>query len=590
MRLGPGVSIDAARADLAALAERLAKTYKEHQGWQTTISTLRDDFMLGNTYLMTFTLMGAVSLVLLIACANVANLLLARATVRQREIAVRTALGAGRGRIVRQLLTESVLIAVLSVPLGVALAYIGLQWLAAAIPPEAELPYYIDLTMNRRVVLYTAAVAVCTGFVFGLAPALQAVSANLHHALKDGGPSAGGSAGRSRLRNVLVVSEIALSLVLLVGASLFLRSFLNLQSADIGIDTGPMMTLRFFMTGEQYAKPDAMIRRVDEIVQRVESLPGVTSAFASNFVPIDGGGGGSIVEAEGVAVEAGRELDTTYFGVTPHALRTLGIPLVAGRDFTEAEGRTRSAVAIVNQAFATRVWPGQGEVLGRRFRLLDTVDRQWLTVIGVIGGFRLYGVFEDAVLPYVFVSYPYMATANTGLTIRVVGGPPASVTAAVREEIRRADPRLPLFDVRTADRARAVSYWQERIFGWMFSIFGLIAVLLAAVGVYGVLSYGVAQRTREIGVRMALGASRRSVFALVLGHGARLAAVGIVLGGLGAFATTRVIRTLLYNVSATDPLSFIGTALVLGLVAIAAGYLPARRATAVDPVVALRAE
>jgi putative ABC transport system permease protein len=589
-RLAPGASIEAARSELAAIAGSLARSYREHDGWSATVMTLRDDLLPAQDVLIVWTMMGAVSLVLLIACANVANLLLARATVRRREIAVRTAIGAGRGRIVRQLLTESVLVAILSVPLGAALAYAGLEWLTAVIPPEGEIPYYVDWSMNRRVIGYTAGVAVVTGLVFGLAPALQAAGATLHHALKDSSRGAGGAAGHTRLRSALVVVEIALSLVLLVGASLFMRSFMNLQRANVGIDTAPLLTLRFFMDTRGYADPDAIVRRVDDIVQRVEALPGVASAFASNVVPLSGGGGGSTVEAEGVAVEPGRELYTSYFAVTARALPTLGIPIVSGRDLTEAEARTRSPVAVVNRAFAERVWPGRADVIGRRFRLRATTGAPWLAVVGVIGDARMYSVFEDTANPYVFVGFPYMPSRNTGVTIRVASAPPASLTGAVREEIRRADSRLPLYEVRTGDENRNINYWQERLFGWMFSIFGAVALLLAAIGIYGVLSYGVAQRTHEIGIRMALGASRPSVFRLILAHGARLAAAGIVIGAAGALAATRVIGTFLYNVSPSDPVSFVGTASFLGLVAVAAGYLPARRATAVDPIVALRAE
>src|SRR6185436_2850260 len=376
---------------------------------------------------------------LLIACANVANLLLSRATVRQREIAVRSALGAGRGRIVRQLLTESVLIALAAAPLGVAIAYIGLQWLTASIPPQSQAPYYVDWDMNPRVIVYTAGIAVLTGLVFGLAPALQAAKTNLQDSLKDG---ARGSAGgmRNRLRNSLVVVEIALSLVLLVGASLFVRSFLNLQDAKAGIETSQLMTLRFYMPGDQYEPPEAMVRRVDDIVRRVEALPGVVAAFASNMVPLTNGGSEGGIIPEGVDIAAGQEPISSYFGVTPHAMKTLNVPFVAGRDFTEAEGQGRSGAAIVNAAFAKR-----NDFVGQRFRLLDDKQNQWITVVGVIGNFRLFSVRNDKPAPYAFVSYPYDPARNTGLTVRVAGGAPASLTSAIRQEIKKADPTLPLF-------------------------------------------------------------------------------------------------------------------------------------------------
>jgi putative ABC transport system permease protein len=587
-RMKPGVSLTEARRDIATVAEQLAKEQRDDQGWGATALTLRDDMIPSDIRLVVMTMMGAVSLVLFIACANVANLLVARATVRHREIAVRAALGAGRGRIVRQLLTESLLLAVASAPLGIAVAYVGLWWLTASIPPQNNPPYYIDWSMNPRIVVYTIAIAALTGILFGLAPALQAARANLQDALKDRGAGAGGS--RNRLRSALVVAEIALSLVLLVGASLFIRSFLNLQQARAGFDTERLMTMRFYMPGDQYEPADAMVRRVDDIVRRVEALPGVVAAAASNMVPLAFGGSEGAVVPEGVAITAGQEPTASYFGVTPHMLRALKVPLVAGRDFTDAEGQGRSGVAVVNGAFAKRMWPNSTDVVGQRFRLLDDKQNEWITVIGVVGDFRLFSVRNSKPTPYVFVPYPYDPARNTGLTIRVAGGSPAAITSAVRQEIRRADPTLPIFNARTGEEARFNTFWQYRLFGWMFSIFGAVALILASVGVYGVLAYAVSQRTQEIGVRMALGASRQNVFGLIVAHGAQLAGIGIVCGVIGAIGVTRVVNSLLYNVSATDPLSFLLTAAFLALVAVVAAWIPARRATAVDPMIALRAE
>jgi putative ABC transport system permease protein len=588
-RLKPGVSLQDARRDIAAVADQLAREQREDDGWGASAASLRDDMVPSDIRLVVFTMMGAVSLVLLIACANVANLLLSRATARQREIAVRTALGAGRGRIIRQLLTESLLIAVAAAPLGVAIAYIGLQWLTASIPPNNQAPYYIDWSMNPRVIVYTSAIALLTGLAFGLAPALQAAKADVHDALKDSGRGSAGGA-RNRLRNTLVVAEIALSLVLLVGASLFVRSFLNLQDSRVAFGTAQMMTLRFFMPGEPYDAPDAIVRRVDDVVRRVEALPGVVSAMASNMVPLGGGGSFGAVVPEGATFAEGKEPRVSYYAVTPHLLKTLDVQVVAGRDFTEAEGQGRSGVALVNGVFAKRLWPNSASVVGQRFRLLDDKQNQWITVIGMVGDFRLFSVRDGKPPPYAFLSYAYDPARNTGLTIRVGGGAPASITAAVRQEIRKADPTLPLFNIQSGEEARLSTFWSFRLFGWMFSIFGVIALLLASIGVYGVLSYSVSQRTQEIGVRMALGASRQNVLGLIVGHGARLAGLGILCGVVGAAAVTRVVTSLLYNVSATDPLSFIGTAGFLALVAIAASYIPARRATSVDPIEALRAE
>jgi putative ABC transport system permease protein len=588
-RLKPHASFDEGRRDIARIGAELSSEQRDDQGWGATAYVLRDAMMPADIRLIVATMMGAVSLVLLIACANVANLLLSRATVRQREIAVRSALGAGRGRIVRQLLTESVLIAMAAAPIGVAIAYIGLQLLTSAMPPQQEPPYYVDWSMNPRIMHYTVAIAALTGVIFGLAPALQAAKTDLQGSLKDGGRGSAGGV-RNRLRNTLVVAEIALSLVLLVGASLFIRSFLNLQQARGGVDTTRLMTLRFYMPGDAYEPPDAMVRRVDDIVRRVETLPGVVSAVASNMVPLGGGGSEGGVVPEGVDFAAGQEPSASYFGVTPHLLKTLNVPLVAGRDFTDAEGQGRSGVAIVNGVFAKRLWPNRNDVVGQRFRLLEDKQNQWITVIGTISDFRLFSVRDGKPSPYAFVSYPYDPARNTGLTIRVAGGDPTSITTAVRQEIRKSDPTLPLFNIQSGEVARFNTFWQYRLFGWMFSIFGAVALLLASVGVYGVLSYAVSQRTQEIGVRMALGASRHDVFTLVVSQGAKLAAVGIACGVVGAAAITRIVASLLYNVSALDPLSFAATGVFLALVALIASYIPARRATGVDPLVALRAE
>ncbi|MEO6213463.1 MAG: ABC transporter permease [Vicinamibacterales bacterium] len=584
-RMKPGVSQDQAQADLQGLAARLATSYPaENEHWGVMLRSLREWMLPEDVKLVVLTMMGAATLVLLIACSNVANLLLARASVRQREISIRAALGAGRWRIVRQLLTEAVMIGLASAPLGIGIAYIGITLLDSSMPPD-EVPYFIDWSLDRRSLAYTVAISMLTGILFGLAPALQAARTDLQSTLKEGGRgNAGGS--RAVVRNTLVVVEVALSLVLLVGASLFVRSFLNLQSATVGFDTTPLMTMRFYLPGAAYELDDARARRVDDIVRRVESLPGVEAAFSSNLVPMGGGGGGGRVIIEGRAVERGKEPGISLVGVTPHLRRTLGLDLVKGRDFTDTEGATRSPVALVNQEMARKMWPEEDPV-GRRFRL--TGDKgAWFLVIGVLATFRHgQGDSSDPEDPAAYVPYPYQATLNTGITIRVAGDP-RQITPAVREQIRLADPLLPVFQVQTMEELRQLSYWQYRLFGSMFSTFGFIALVLASIGVYGVLSYSVSQRVQEIGVRLALGAERSHVLKLIVGQGVKLAVMGVIGGLAGAAAVTPLIRTLLFNVTPTDPLSFAGVAVFLTLVAILASYIPARRAMAVDPIIALR--
>ena len=551
------------------------------------IRPLREWMLPSQVELMILAMMSAVTLVLLIACANVANLLLARASVRYREISIRTALGAGRWRIVRQLLTEAILIGIASAPLGVLLARVGIYLIYRGVPPDS-IPYFIHWNLDSRTLAYTIGVSVLTGVVFGLAPALQAARPDLQSSLKEGGRGYAGGA-RARIRNALVVAEVAMSLVLLIGASLFVRSFLNLQNATVGFDTAPMLTMRFYLPGAAYEAADAKARRVQDIAHRVQEIAGVESAFASNLVPLGGGGGGGQVLVEGKTFERGKEPAIDFVAATPRVASTLGIALLRGREITDSEETTRTPVAVVNQAMAKQLW-GDVDPVGRRFRLTAPQQPNWFTVVGVIADFRHFqGNDPDPVSPAAYVPYSFDPALNTGLTIRVTGEP-TRVASAAREQIHRADASLPIFQVSTMEELRQRSFWQDRLFGWMFSTFGAVALLLASVGVYGVLSYSVSQRTQEIGVRMALGAGRRDVLRLILGQGVRLAAIGIVLGLLGAFATTRFIRTVLYNVTPTDPFSFAVVAGFLTLVAVAASYVPARRAMAVDPLVALRNE
>jgi putative ABC transport system permease protein len=531
-------------------------------------------------------MMAGVTLVLFIACSNVANLLLARAAGRRREISVRTALGAGRGRIVGQLLTESVVLGLVSVPLGIALAAVGTKLIAAGMPPD-QVPYYVQWELDWRSVGYTVFVAAATALVFGLFPALQVSRGNLHETLKEG--TRGNTVTRSFLRSSLVVLQVAFALVSLVGALLFVRTFMNLGGSDLGFDPRPLMSMRFFLTGDVYDAEDAKLRRVEDVVRRVEALPGVRSAFASNLVPLSGGGGGGMVIIDGRPSLKGEQSDISLIAVTPHLNATLGIS-TRGRDFTDAEGWSHSPVAIVNQTMARRFWP-DGEALGGRFRLSETPKVEWFTVVGVSPDVNLFGInpSNDQAPAVAYVPYAYQQTLNTGLTVRV-DGDPASITSAVRSELRAADPNLPMFQARTITEARRLSYWQYGLYGWIFGTIGVMGLLLAAIGVYGVLSYSVSQRTQELGVRVALGAGRRDILRLVVGHGLVLAAIGIVSGLALAAAAMPFARSLLYNVSPFDPLTFTAVATFLVMIAFLASYVPARRATRVDPVVALRGE
>ncbi len=550
--------------------------------------TLREAFLPPDVPRVIWIMMASVTLVLFVACANVAGLLVARATGRRREMSVRAALGAGRGRIVGQLLVESVVLGLLAVPIGIALAEAGTRIIAAAIPAD-QVPYYVHWSVDWRSVLYTVTIAVTTAIVFGLFPALQASRGDLHASLKEG--TRGNSASRSWLRSGLVVAEVALALVSLMGAFLFMRTSWNLDSADLGFDPHPLMAMRLSMAGDVYDPIDAKLRRVEDVTRRVEALPGVETAFASNYVPLSGGGGGGRVTVEGQPDRQGEAANIVLNAVTPHFARTMGIRLVAGRDFTDAEGWSHSPVAVLNETMAARFW-GTANPIGARFRLPDSdTERDWFTVIGVAKDMTLYGVDPEnpGARAAAFVPYAYQQTLSTGLTVRV-SGDPASITASVRRAIRDADPNIPTYQALTMDALRRLTFWQYSLYGWVFGTIGVAGLLLASVGVYGVLSYSVSQRTKEMGVRVALGAAPRDLVRLIVGQGVALCGIGIVAGLVLAPAGAWFGRSLFYDVSPFDPVSFAAVAALLAAVAWMASYLPARRAARVDPIVALREE
>ena len=587
-RLRDGMSREQAQQELTDISAKLNAQFEPNSPWSGRFISLDEEFRDPDVSIMVFTMFGAVTLVLLIACANVANLMLTRAAGRQREIAVRAAIGAGRGRLVRQLLTESLMLATLAGVVAIPLTWVGLRLIDAGIPPENPLPWFFQWGLDTETLTYTIGIAMLTSVAFGLIPALQVSRGRLYDALREGGGrGAFGSAKRNRMRSALVIAEVALSLVLLVGASLFARTFFGLQGAAVGFDTEQMMTLRFYMPGPRYDSVSAQVARVQDLMQRIEAIPQVEFAAASNSTPMESCCPGDGIILESQRVEAGSEPTINYTGVAGHWFETLGLKLVSGRSFNEIELGSRAPVAVIDERMAKRFWPTTN-ALGQRFRLQGDSATS-IEVIGIVPNTRIEGVDDDTEPdPMAYMPFQFVTSRNTGILMRVRSGNPAAVMPAVRDAIRASDPAMAVFGVQTMEKVRTLSFWEYKLFSQMFGTFGAIALLLAAIGVYGVISYGVSQRTQEIGVRVALGAQGKHVFGMVLREAGWLAGIGVVIGIAGAFGVTRVLAQFLIGVSPTDPLSFGSVALFLTAVAMFASYVPARRATRVDPLVALR--
>ena len=559
------------------------------QGARTaTARTFRSSGIGGEERTIIGALMGATTVLLLLACLNLANLMLARGAGRRREIAVRSALGAGRTRIVRQLLTESLLIATMAGALSLPLIWYGIQWVHDAVPASEPLgPYYVNWSLDLRTFTYAAALALITGLAFGLAPAFDATGRRLLNPLRDRAGATGGRAQR-RTHSVLIVAQIALAVVLLAGASLFVRTYIGQSRIPLGFDPSHLMTLRFYLAGTAYDRPEAQLRVVDAIADRLAGVAGAQAATVTDLVPLDDqGGNDGAVEVDGRTFPEGSAPTVHYAGVSGRWPETFDQRLIAGRTFHDAELRGRAPVVLVNALLADILWRGE-DPIGRRFKFTEGPSAEWFTVIGVVPNIRTVKLDESASTPpTAYLPHRFISTRNYGIVVRTRANP-ESVTADVRAIVHAVDPGVALFDVYPMARVRWLSYWMYVMWGTMFAVLGLVSIVVAAVGVYGVVFFTAAQRTREIGLRVALGARRAQVVRPMLTHVATLAAAGLSIGLLGALAVTPVVGSLLINIAPNDPAGLAAVALLLTAVTLAATWLPAWRASAVDPMVALR--
>jgi putative ABC transport system permease protein len=583
-RLKPGVTIEQAQADLSTIAGRLRKIYPETNVGRGVRVLAGFDMSPGDRREIRFligVLFGVVAIVLLIACANVAGLMLARTSARRKEMGIRIAVGAGRLRLARQLLTESAMLAMLGGALAIVVAFWLMYGIRASLPGEfRDVWWQIGFVPDWRVLSFTLGLSIATGFLFGLAPALQSSKPDVLPALKDSGGSLSHRSG-GRLRSALVVTQIALSLVLLISAGLCVRTLQNLQAINLGFEAANVLTAKLDLGRQNYSEAQGR-EFYQRLLERVQSLPGVQAASLALNVPLSKSGWGGAVFVDNQPL-----FSIPYHIVTPGYLDTMGIPLSLGRQFTEQDDARSSRVTIINETFARQVWPNENPI-GQLFRVPISKGNQMVEVIGVARDAKAFILEDDTARAAYF---PLAQQYNDGMTLHLrTTTKPEQLIAAVRQEIRALDPKLPIYGVKTLEQYQRDYLFKKRFQAALIGGFGLLALALASLGLYGALSFSVAQRTQEIGIRMALGARTGDVLRLVVGQGVRLISIGLALGLAGAFAAARVLKNLLYGVGLTDPLTFVGIPLLLLVVALLACWIPARRATKVDPMMTLRSE
>jgi putative ABC transport system permease protein len=589
-RLKPGVTIQQAQAEMNAINQRLGEQYPETNANHPVKLMQVHEYLVGPVRPALLALVGMVGFVLLIACANVANLLLARNAARQREFALRVALGAGRLRIVRQLLTESALLAVTGGGLGLLVALWGVKLLVARIPPGwvSGIPLSQGVRIDARVLAFTLVVSLVTGLVFGLAPALQVSKPDLNGVLKEGGRT-GGAGGRRqrRLRGLLVVAEVALSLMLLIGAGLMVRSFVELMRVPSGLSAANVLTMNLALPGLKYTKYEQVAGFYAQALEKIAAVPGVEAVGATTTLPLGGGDQTTEVLVVGrPAPPAGQRPEVSFRDISPDYFRALGIPLLRGRTFTARDDKGAPGVAILNETMARRLFGEPEAALGQR--LTDVDGKGEREIVGLVGDVRHAGLDAE---PKAEMYVPFAQESSSSMTLVVrTASDPASFVPAIRAQLLAVDKDQPIYNVRTMEEVVSESVSQRRLTMLLFGLFAALALALATIGIYGVMSYSVSQRTHEIGVRLALGAQRRDVLRLVIADGMTLTLGGVVLGLAAAFALTRLLASLLYGVTTTDPATYAAISLLLAAVALLACYLPARRAMKVDPLTALRAE
>lgn len=587
-RLKPGATIAQAQTELNLAVRRLEQQFPERypqsRRFSFSIRPLLEQ-VVGDVRLALYILLSAVGCVLLIACANVANLLLARAAVREKEMAIRTAIGAGRWRVVRQLLTESVLLSAVGGALGLLLAVWGLSLLRWLKP--GDIPRLGVISIDGRVLAFTSVVVLLTGILFGLAPALRNSRVSLSETLKEGGRSLAG--GGHKLRNLLVVTEIALSLVLLIGAGLLIRSFMRVQQVEPGFVPQNVLSMRLALIGQTYSEEPRRVEFFNQLWERLRRLPGVEGAGGVSVLPLTGGIGWGSITIEGYDTAAGQNMIQADQRVASAGyFEAMKIPLLRGRLFAEQDAKEAQPVVLIDESMARTYWPN-GDPIGKRLKRGDANSKApWLTIVGVVKTVKHYALDTDS---RVALYTPHLQSGAGSLAVVVrTGADPASLAASIIREARAVDPNLPLYDVKPMGQWLSESLARRRFAMLMLGLFAVVAMLLAGVGIYGVMSYTVAQRTREIGIRVALGAQTRDVLKLVVRQGMSLTGIGVGIGLVAAIVATRLMASLLFGVGATDPVTFIAIALLLAVVALLACYLPARRATKVDPMIALRYE